>query len=105
MRIVVNLSRYIMVRVSLFQGVVKCLTHLKHSQKNDITALVNLVNLDWLNIGANQTSEIRPLMENQGLSAGITIWLRENLLNLDSITKYMPELQLGGSAGYLLNLS
>jgi hypothetical protein len=67
--------------------------YLGGDQIEDILALANPARLTKLWLVANRLSDIRPLVENEGLSTGDTIYLRVNPLNSDSINVYMPQLQ------------
>ena len=62
----------------------------------DLTGLEYCVNLTTLNLGANQISDISPLVENSRLSDGDTIDLRGNPLSTTSLNVYTPKLEEKG---------
>jgi len=77
------------------------LTNLKglglHSnQIGDISPLAGLTSLTGLHLGSNQISDIKPLVDNPGLGAGDTVWLRPNPLSEESINEHIPTLRARG---------
>lgn len=53
----------------------------------------NLTQLVHLSLGANQVSDILPLVNNIGLDVGDEIWLHNNPLSQASIEEYIPALE------------
>jgi len=60
--------------------------------------LAEFSNLQGLNLSSNNISDISPLVENSGLSAGDTVDLRNNPLSTISIDDYVPQLEARGVA-------
>jgi Leucine-rich repeat (LRR) protein len=52
----------------------------------------------WLDLSYNNISDISPLVENSGLSAGDTVYLSGNPLSPTSIDDYVPQLEARGVA-------
>jgi hypothetical protein len=69
---------------------------LYNNQISDISPLENLTRLEWLQLRGNQISNIEPLVQNQGLSEGDMIHLRDNPLSYESINTYIPQLEARG---------
>jgi hypothetical protein len=65
------------------------------SEKNiaDLTGLEYCTNLTDLDLEYNQLSNISPLVQNEGLGEGDTIYLWGNPLSWDSVNLYIPELK------------
>jgi len=58
--------------------------------------LANLTSLTVLDLQTNQISDIAPLVNNPGLSAGDTVFLENNPLSDTSINTYIPQLEARG---------
>ena len=56
----------------------------------DISSLSNLININWLILPNNQIENIKPLIDNPGLSKGDFLLLSGNPLNEQSINEYIP---------------
>ncbi len=63
---------------------------------SDISTLAGLTNLQILSLRGNNISDISPLVENSGLSAGDTVDLRDNPLSTTSVDVYIPQLEARG---------
>jgi len=70
--------------------------NLAHNQISDISPLANLTSLTNLWVCYNQISDISPLVENEGLSTGDYVCLKENPLSPDSLNIYIPQLKARG---------
>jgi len=66
------------------------------NQISDISPLEGLTSLTGLHLGSNQISDIKPLVDNPGLGAGDTVWLRPNPLSEESINEHIPTLRARG---------
>jgi internalin A len=62
----------------------------------DISALAYLTRLTWLELQDNEIEDISPLVDNQGLSEGDSVDLRNNPLSSTSIDHYIPDLEKRG---------
>jgi hypothetical protein len=79
-------------------NVLASLTNLKkldisNNQITDISPLTSLINLQQLAMSDNQIADISPLMVNYGLIQRVTVDIRNNPLNTDSLNRYIPQLQ------------
>jgi hypothetical protein len=63
---------------------------------NDISALVSLTNLWYLNLSTNNISDILPLVQNNGLSAGDTVNITANSLDIIALDLFIPWLESRG---------
>lgn len=63
---------------------------------NDISALASLTNLWCLNLSTNNISDILPLVQNNGLSAGDTVNLCANPLDIIALDLFIPWLEARG---------
>jgi internalin A len=70
--------------------------YLASNEIRDVSPLANLSSLTYLDLRDNQIDDIFPLLDNEGLSEGDQIDLRENPLSSDSISIYIPELEARG---------
>jgi Leucine-rich repeat (LRR) protein len=70
------------------------------NQISDISALANLTSLTHLALYNNQISDISPLVDNEGLSEGDEVDLRNNPLSSDSINIDIPQLEARGVIVY-----
>lgn len=70
--------------------------YLASNQICDISPLASLSNLTYLDLEDNQIDDIFPLLENEGFSKGDQIDLGGNPLSSDSISIYIPELEVRG---------
>ena len=66
------------------------------NQISDISSLAGLTSLTWLDLSGNQVSDVSPLVENEGLSEGDEVDLRDNPLSSDSINIHIPQLRARG---------
>jgi len=66
--------------------------NLQDNRIEDISALSGLTNLNRLYLTKNQVSDISALIENNGLSEGDTVDLKENPLSETSLKDYIPQL-------------
>jgi len=71
------------------------LTSLSASESgiSDLAGLELCVNLTYLQLDLNQIGNINPLVQNEGLGEGDTVYLRGNPLSWNSINVYIPELR------------
>jgi internalin A len=70
--------------------------YLSFNQITDIFALSSLNNLTSLDLSNNQISDIKPLVDNSGISNGDSIYLEGNHLSDTSISVYIPQLEARG---------
>ncbi len=63
---------------------------------NDISALVSLTNLRDLNLSTNNISDILPLVQNNGLSAGDTVNISANSMDIIALDIFIPWLESRG---------
>ena len=79
----------------IYRSDLEVLTSLSASERNisDLKGLEHCTNLTDLDLGYNWISDINPLVQNEGLGEGDTIYLRGNPLGWDSISAYIPELR------------
>ncbi len=63
---------------------------------SDVSGLEYLINLWVLNLGGNNISDILPLVENSGVSAGDFVNLSGNPLSATSVDVYIPQLEARG---------
>ncbi len=66
------------------------------NQVTNINPLANLVSLTSLDLRNNQIVDIHPLVTNSGIDSEDTVSLTGNLLNDDSCTIYIPQLESRG---------
>jgi Leucine-rich repeat (LRR) protein len=69
---------------------------LASNQISDIAPLKILDNLKSLSLQYNQVEDITPLVENEGLSIGDRIYLKNNPLNSESRDVLIPQLEQRG---------
>ncbi len=70
--------------------------NLNYNQVSDLSPLTNLTNLTNLDLYYNRISDISPLLENTALGPGVTVFIRQNPLNDESINVYIPQLEERG---------
>ncbi len=61
-----------------------------------MSPLADLTSLARIALGANQISDISPLVDNEGLSEDDEVYLQENPLSQQSIDEHIRELEAGG---------
>ncbi|MBU1937118.1 leucine-rich repeat domain-containing protein [bacterium] len=67
---------------------------------SDISPLTSLTSLHILDLSVNEITDILPLVENPGLDAGDSLFIRHNPLSDTSIYVYIPELEARGVRVY-----
>ncbi len=70
--------------------------HLRTNHLSDLSAIAHLTRLRQLDLTQNQITNIEPLLGNEGLGTGDTIWLGENPLSSEATTYQIPILQSRG---------
>jgi hypothetical protein len=70
------------------------------SPLSSLTSLTELILMNELSLMGNQISDIKPLVDNPGLSRGDFVYLQGNPLSNTSIYIYIPQLQARGVTVY-----
>jgi len=70
--------------------------HLGYNEINDISVLSELTSLEHIWLEKNLIIDIRPLVENKGISKGTSINLGDNPLSDESVKIHIPALQARG---------
>jgi len=82
----------------LTEADMESLTSLDASSRNiaNLGGLQICTNLAALDLSDNQISDLQPLVDNAGLSAGDTVDVRDNPLSTESLTVHIPALEARG---------
>jgi phosphodiesterase/alkaline phosphatase D-like protein len=73
---------------------------LSENQISDITTLAGLTDLESLNLDDDHVRDVAPLVDNAGIKAGDTVYLRRDPLSNTSIDTWIPALQHRGVIVY-----
>ena len=73
---------------------------LGYNQISDVWPLANLTNLTYVDLKGNQIRNISPLIHNEGLGAEDMLDLQQNPLSADSVNISIPQLQAKGVIVY-----